>query len=211
VVEWKDVLKHAPTLLRRMTKKEGVGELRKSLDSHWRPKGQPPVLGQAVLELYFAQIVNPSGLFLDLRRKHFAIDEKHIVTFTPNGFWVKWQEPFREGLLNIYTGYYEDRSDLIDKGLGQIGLINSEMSPNEVLEVKNMLLAHIGGDYRQQKFLIADFTASFERFFNFLLDKKIRLSADFLYLGIYLASLYHCLQEEGGVYDVQQCFQRARG
>ncbi len=212
VVDWKPLVRESPQLLKRISQREGVEALRLSLGTKLPSATEStPNIGQAALEIYFAQILSTDGLFLDLRRKHFSIDENQKVSFSPNGFWVQWQEPFRSGLLKIYSGYYESQMDKIDLGLAEVGLIHNEMSPDKVLEVRNMLLSHIGGDYNQQKFLIADFTASFERFFDFLLKNKIQLSVDFLYLGIYLASLYHCLQEVGGTYDVQKCFLKVKG
>lgn len=221
VVDWKQVLKDAPSLLRRFGSKDGVDVLTKTLSPLWgysiqgvvtpaKSQSVPPALGQAVLELYFAQLFSDQGVFLDLRRRNFSLQKDQSIQFSPNGFWVQWSEPFRLGLLNIYDGYYENKIDQLDQGLSQVGLITPEMSQEKISEVRAMLLSHIGGDYQQQKFLIADFTASFEKFFQFLEKNQIRLSVDFLYLGIYLASLYHCLQEVGGAYNVQESFRKVR-
>ncbi len=220
MIDWKQILKDAPVLLKRVSARDGVDDLAQSLTKFWAhrietgkvnpSKGESSALGEAALELYFAQIFNPKGMFLDLRLKNFGFDENQKVVFQPSGFWIQWQEPFRLGLLNIYTGYYEGKDELLTQGLLQVGLVQTDTPIAKVQEVKAMLLSHIGGDYKQQKFLIADFTASFEKFFQFLLENKIRLGADFLYLGIYLASLYHCLQEVGGAYDVQQAFQTSK-
>lgn len=206
VVEWKQVLKDGPVLVRRWAEGVGVQDLKDSLPTYWDPVSAETHLGNAVLDLYFGQIRNPNGLFLDLRRKHFIFDQRGFVSFVPNGFWVKWSERFRVGLWNIYSGYYGDKPEEVENGLFQIGLISDTMSSEDRDEVRRMLIGHIGGEYRHQKFYISDFTSSFERFFSFLVRKNIRLSADFLYLGIYLASLYHCLQEEGGSYDVKMRF-----
>jgi predicted unusual protein kinase regulating ubiquinone biosynthesis (AarF/ABC1/UbiB family) len=211
VVEWKQLLKEAPTLLRRFNKSDGFEKISNQLEALWPLASRDPKnLGEAVLQLYFAQIFNREGLFLDLRRKNFGTDKQQLVSFLPNGFWIQWQEPFRLGLLDIYKGYYEGQPELLDRGLTQVGLIHAKMSKEKISEVREMLLSHIGGNYKQQQFLVSDFTASFEKFFKFLLANKIRLNADFLYLGIYLASLYHCLQDVGGTYDVQHIYLKAQ-
>ncbi|MBL7665821.1 MAG: hypothetical protein JNM93_11860 [Bacteriovoracaceae bacterium] len=198
VVDWKQLLKEMPVLLKRINDRENV-----SLRSEYASSND---LGQAVLEFYFFQIFNPDGLFLDLRLKNFIKDKNNHVSYVPNGFWIQWQETFRLGLISIYQGFYKKDDEKLEWGLLQVGLIDRKMPKEKCDEVKKMLLAHLGGDYENQTFYVADFTKSFERFFQFLQKNKIRLSVDFLYLGIYLASLYHSLEKVGGTYDVKKCF-----
>ena len=224
VVDWQSLLAEAPGLTRRFLRQEGVGELKKSLETllpeqicfaqEGSTQGKEDFasaaqLGESLLELYFLQIFNPRGLFLDLRSQGFKPLPSGLLLWSPNGLWVQWQEPFRQGLVKIYRGYYGDQSSLLREGLEEVGLIRHDFPPQKVQEVESMLLQHIGGQTEGQRFSVEHFTQSFERLFLYLLDNKIRLSPDFLFLGVYLASLYLHLESLDAAYNVRRSFERA--
>lgn len=222
VIEWKKILADAPTLARRLATAEGVQELALSLKPHLphaveidtsgeKPKKDtklklPSESGESILKLYFAQFKNESGLFLDLRPGGFKIDPVGQITWNPNGLWKKWDLNFRRGMLSVYSGYYYSKPELLRRGLLEIGLIKEGFSLDLIHEVEAMVLKHIGGDLLNQEFKISHFTESFEKLFQFLIKQKIILPPDFLYLGIYLASLYMHLEELGGSYNVREAF-----
>ena len=52
-----------------------------------------------------------------------------------------------------------------------------------------------------------DFQASFAKIFQTLVNNKIQLDKNFLYLGIMLVTLYLSLSELGGEYEVSTIFK----
>lgn len=222
VVDWQSVVAQSPQLTRRVLQRLGVEDLKTSLEKNLPKQLSFDIsspnsiaaggegLGQVLLELYFRQIYNPAGIFLDLRPGTFFQKSEGAYIWTPNGLWIKWDESFRQGLLQIYEGYYGDNPDRLRAGLAQVGLTRADFSSEKIKEVETMLLSHIGGDTTSQKFEVSNFTRSFEQLFQFLLKNEIRLSGDFLYLGVYLAGLYLHLQKLGGAYDVRRAFSETR-
>ena len=55
-------------------------------------------------------------------------------------------------------------------------------------------------------FGLEEFQKNFQGVFNFLLEKKGRLSPDFALLGIMLVTLYLSLDELGHSYDVKKAY-----
>jgi hypothetical protein len=114
-----------------------------------------------------------------------------------------WIQPdVRKGMLSIDKGYYFKKSHLLREGLKQVGLIQEHFPDSLISSVEGMILRHIGGETSNQQFKVLHFTKSFEKLFQFLLKEKIVLSSDFLYLGVYLASLYLHLERLGGAKQI---------
>jgi hypothetical protein len=168
-------------------------------------------MGEKILEFYFLQFQNSKGLFLDLRSNHFKIDG-NVLTFEQSKLWVLLDEHFRLSLLDLYKGYYQNRTDIFDKGLKGVGLINSEMNLEQVAKIKGLFIDHFGpGDQTEVRFTTAHFVKTFENIFRFILDQKLQISAQFLFLGIYLASLYKTLDSLGVPLDARKSYLVAAG
>lgn len=221
VVKWQDLASEAPLIAKRIATGEGVKIVAEGLKPHLSNrltlhsdahsslmKGSSllPEDGFSLLELYFAQFKNESGLFLDLRPSSFFLMTDGNIHWQPNGLWIRFRPQFREGMLSIYSGYYLKNPERMRAGLQQVGLIKEHFSKAQVSEVEQMILSHIGGETSNQSFRVLHFTQGFEKLFQFLLREKIVLPPDFLYLGVYLASLYLHLESLGGSYDVRQAF-----
>ena len=222
VVDWRGVLKFAPTLSNRAVSRSGVYELGVALRPYLPPALRleleevktstrvGPELGSLLLEVYFSQFYCPSGVFLDLRAQRFLPAGEVGYHWLPNGLWVQFADDFRIGMIEIYEGYYLGDLDTMRIGLAKVGLVSSELPVSKAREVEKMLLSHIGGQTEAQVFKVKDFVVSFEKLFRFLSENKIFLRADFLFLGAYLAGLYTHLEELSGEYDVKSAFLRAR-
>jgi predicted unusual protein kinase regulating ubiquinone biosynthesis (AarF/ABC1/UbiB family) len=219
VIDWKSILAEAPSLAKRLATGEGVVQLGIKLESILPERiviakvqrdGLSSELasedGSLLLELYFRQFQSDQGMFLDLRPQNFSRASDNTICWHPNGLWNNLGPEFRYGMLSIYQGYYSEKPELMRQGLKRVGLIREDFSPALIDQVEKMILGHIGGELSQQEFKVQNFTESFERLFQFLLKEKIVLSSDFLYLGIYLASLYIHLEKLGGSYDVRKAF-----
>ena len=67
-----------------------------------------------------------------------------------------------------------------------------------------------GGERKSAaRFLLTEFRATFHEVFLRCLETRTTLQADFLTLGITLATLYDHLELDGGTYDVAACYARA--
>src|SRR5690606_3257749 len=112
-VEWSELASELPKISRRIVSKEGYDDLyhvQKTLldpynivltneklsstlqQGHWS--------GEKILTLYFAQLFSSEGLFLDLKSVHFT-DERPVLKWHPSPFWTRFNEDFRQGLLDV--------------------------------------------------------------------------------------------------------------
>ncbi len=163
--------------------------------------------GHRILQIYFSQIQSTEGLFLDLRQKHFQWQEDHLI-WQPSNLQVRLKESFRQGLHSVYLGFYSDNPKELDAGLLKMGLIKESASEQEKQELKQLLLDHVGSDSPTAvNFELQKFSDSFEKFFAYLKRNNVKLSADFLHLGIYLVSLYLNLDSINQPLNVQKSAQ----
>lgn len=160
---------------------------------------------QKVLELYFAQLKNPNGLVLDIRQKYFSFKNSQL-TWSPNNVWFKFDNNFRSNLVKIYQGFYYEDDDLFRSGLKDIGLAKN-LNGDKTKELENLFKRHFGaGGSEPIHFKLAEFQESFYHMFKFFVDNKIELKSDFMFLGIYLVTLYMTLENADEKLDVKKCF-----
>lgn len=161
--------------------------------------------GQKILEIYFAQLKSQSGLNLDLRAKHFRFEDDKLF-WAPNNLWLSFDSAFRLSLVNLYKGFYYENESLFSQSLAEIGLtknLNQEQSKVLIGLFHN----HFGpGDQTCVKFKIEQFQESFYELFKFFMDNEVELSKDFIFLGIYLVTLYLNLEQLDCEFDVRAAF-----
>jgi hypothetical protein len=226
---WRDIVREGGIILRNMTSKDrsaefsmfnqlktivsknrfgwNVDESSKSIHS----LSYPPEAGQRVVEMYFRQLLNPEGLFLDLRINRWLFSDG-LAYFFPNQIWVQLDNEFRKSLLSLYKGYYGNDNDLFEEGLVGLGLIRENFSTFERNEIREIFLEHFGpGDQNEVFFYTENFLNSFEKIFRFMVDKKLLISGQFLHLGIYLATLYSTLEELATPINVRAAYTQALG
>lgn len=222
-VEWSELASELPKISRRIISKDGYDDLYQSqkllLDPYniiltnealKAPLQQDRWTGEKILTLYFAQLFSSDGLFLDLRSSHFT-DERPALKWHPTGFWTRFEDGFRLGLLNVYEGFYLERDDLYFEGLEQIGLLKKEFSEEDKKELGDLFRAHFGaGLTHDMRFDLENFKNSIIKMSEFMLNKKVRISKDFLYLGIYLVTLYSNLEETGAELPVKNIYLDVR-
>jgi hypothetical protein len=110
----------------------------------------------------------------------------------------------------VYSGFYGNDEALVELGLRQLGLTGDHLDTDGQARLLGLLEEHFGaGRHELMQFKISQFMESFDSLFLFLRDKRIRLSEDFLFLGIMLLTLYLHLESLGGAYDVRAAFTRA--
>lgn len=163
------------------------------------------VCPEFVLKLYFLQLKNPHGVFLDLRPSRFKMDLQVEHTFVPNFLQYKFGEDFKKSLIKLYTGFYGNAEDKFKEALDELGLTKG-LSSSKKEELASMFHAHFGGgDKEQAEFDLLTFNDSFFSIFKFFVDNKIKLSADFIYLGVYLITLYMHMDKTGPI-NVKEIF-----
>lgn len=225
-VEWSELASELPKISRRIIQKEGYEDLYQVQRELLHPYNivltdEPlthtklesnPAIAEKILTLYFTQLFSSSGIFLDLRSNHFVSSNSSELKWHPTGFWTKFDEKFREGLLNVYEGFYLEDNDLYYVGLEEIGLLKPEFSADEKKELGDLFREQFGKALDENmEFNLEHFRSSIIKMSNFMLNKKVKISKDFLYLGIYLVTLYSTLEETHSKLPVKQIYLDVRG
>lgn len=222
-VEWSELASELPKISRRIIQKEGYEELfhfQKELlhpycidlsDAHVAHNNLTRSAGEKILTLYFTQLFSSQGLFTDLRSVNFAEIDGHLK-WHPTGLWTQFNEKFREGLLDVYEGFYLQNDELYLKGLSDIGLIRPDFSEAERKELGDIFREQFGKAIEEeQEFKVEHLSNTIIRMSNFMLNKKVKISKDFLYLGIYLVTMYSTLEETNVKLPVKQIYLDVRG
>lgn len=220
-VEWSSIMSEVPVISRRMLQKEGHAELadlqkdflknlpicirHESLEGHGLKAGD----GKTILALYFGQLFSPHGVFLDLRSNHFHHTEQ--LLWHPGALWTKFSPTFREGLMEVYDGFYLEKDDLYKNGLIKIGLLDPAWPVEDQNTIMEIFRKHFGaaktGDI---EFKLDNLKGGIVSMAQFLLEKKTRITTDFLYLGIYLVTMYGTLEETGEALPVKEIYLSSR-
>jgi hypothetical protein len=224
-VEWSELAAEIPKLSRRIVQKEGYDDLyqthRELLDPYdiqltnqaLTPSqfADPKSCGTRLLTLYFVQLFSRDGIFLDLRPQHFE-EESSILKWHPTGLWTQLDEGFRQGLLKVYEGFYLENDDLYYQGLEEIGLLSPSFGKDDKQQLGDLFRAQFGGALdMEMRFDLEHLKNSIVGLSNFMLQKKVTISKDFLYLGIYLVTLYATLEKLGESYPVKEIYLGVRG
>lgn len=199
---------------------KGVSDLKSTLEgnlpqgiSFGSYSGEPKSnqeIGEALLELYFYQVLSGEKVFLDLRPSCFEKIDGGL-SWTPNGLHCQLDNKFQEGLSELYEGFYGNNNPLYEKGLLKIGLLNEGDSAEVKQEMMNIFNNHFGeGDQESVRFEMKHFTDSFHQVFDKIFHQNKKLSEDFVYLGMYLVTLYLHLEKLDTSLNVRKAFQKAR-
>ncbi len=221
-VEWSEIVSEIPVISRRMINKEGYAELAdlqkeflKDLPlciRHELVNG--PRLrtgdGATILALYFRQLFSPNGVFLDLRSAHFN-HESDVLLWNPGTLWTKFAEDFREGLVEVYDGFYLGKDDLYKNGLIKIGLLDPSWPSEDQAKIMDIFRKHFGSAQTENvEFKLEHLRSGIIAMAQFLLEKKARIKKDFLYLGIYLVTMYGTLEETAESLPVKEIYLSSR-
>ncbi len=221
VVSWNALLKDATTLSKRMLTQEGAAEAREALapqlppglsfsDQPLTPPATPEarrLLGEKILALYFVQVHSGTAMFLDMRLTGFGLTSSGIG-WNPTTLWASFSPLFRTGVQELYAGFYLQDALRFERGLLHTGLIAEHWAPHEKERMASLFRAHFGQAIEApMRFELAGFQHSFQAVFQFLLEKKVQLTTDFLLLGVMLVTLYLALEELGGEYPVAKIYR----
>ncbi len=224
VVSWTALTKDITLLSKRMVSREGYEETKQRLQGHLpvgvqfsahaTPLPQMPeareMLGSKILSLYFRQLKSQGPMFLDLRPQTFGVEDNKIC-WHPSPLWAEFSATFKAGVSDLYAGFYGQNEERCRKGLEQTGLIHPSWSEADKEHMAHLFRAHFAGALdRSMSFKLSEFQTSFQKIFAFLMEKKVKLTTDFMLLGIMLVTLYLSLEELGGEYPVANIYNEAQ-
>jgi hypothetical protein len=234
VIDWKAALKKAGKISKELVFESNVERVKAQIAEHLPPglkfadkelfkevsdnqftRNSKKELGQNILVLYFRQIFLGPDVFLDFRKERFSRFEaesgEQTLYWKPNGLWIEFNSEFLEGLRLLYKGFYEQNETALDRGLFILGLYSETMTHQAKSELKGLLESHFGqGRTAPMKFEVAHFMTSFDNLFIFLKNNKLKLSEDFLFLGIYILTLYLHLEFLGDPFDVVAAYNHVK-
>lgn len=221
-VEWSAIMSEIPVISRRVIQKEGYAELAEKqkevlhdlpLSIRHEAVNGPSLKsgdGKTILALYFRQLFSPHGVFLDLRASSFDHSGDELL-WHPGTLWTKFSPEFQEGLLEVYEGFYLDNDELYRNGLRKIGLLDSGWPEEDQKKIMEIFRKHFGAAKSGEiSFKVDHLREGIVSMAQFLLEKKTRITTDFLYLGIYLVTMYGTLEETGEALPVKDIYLSSR-
>lgn len=219
-VEWSVLAHEMPKLSRRIIQKEGYSELfdlQKSylapfrinlvsqMDKQFAPANKK-LAAEKILTLYFTQLFSPHGLFLDIGPAHLEMNQDEL-NFHPSGLWTKFSPQFSDGITDIYDGFYLEDDKLFHRGLIKSGLSSDSWPEKDREQLAELFKSHFGASVTGEMiFELESFKLSFFKVADFLLNKKVNISTDFLYLGISLVTMYSSLEKTKASVDVKKIY-----
>lgn len=217
VIEWSELSAELPKLSRRMIQKEGYADLFENQKSFLRPLQvnlshetlTPPSnmekwVSEKWLQIYFGQLLSPHGVFLDLRPLSYQTQGTEL-SWQPPALWTKFSPRFHEGLMEIYDGFYFGQENTYRSGLEKIGLISSSWSEDDKTKLAELFKGQFGSSIEgETEFDLEQFKSAIVQITNFLFTRKVKITPDFLYLGVYLINLYSNLEQSKHKLDVKK-------
>jgi len=168
------------------------------LDPDRRP--DPQSVGDAILTVYFTQLLWDRPTVLDLRASAWGAAPGGMQ-WAPAPTTVVWDPAFIDAMRGVYRGFYEGDNELFEDSLARLSLRGAA----------DLFRAHFGGgDQRSVAFDRRTFVQSFGAIFEHCKQSGVTLHEDFVLLGAYLAGLYDSLSDLGVELDVRAAYDTAR-
>lgn len=156
-------------------------------------------IGQLALELYFNQLFRSDVAVIDLWPSRFGVDAEGEAVWSPRPFYLRWDPTFREGVRNIYAGFFLDDETRFNLGVRQLGLGDAASA----------LVAHFGdGNQRSVRFGVDKLRSTLEAMSSLRDDQSRPLHPNFAGFGLYLVALHELLGSLDMAYDVRAAFMR---
>lgn len=162
-----------------------------------------------ILILYFIQILLCPTLSLDFRSKYFS-SINHKLQWSPSVFSFRFSPSFIHAIRNLYKAFYCDDLLLFRESLENLGLLQNHLKTSEQDTLISLFYKHFSQSKKgKMKFRYEDYFTSFNNIFIFLSKNKIKVPYQFAYFGVYLATLYKCLENCEEEIDVKDCYLQA--
>jgi len=157
-------------------------------------------LGQLALELYFTQIYRSEVTIVDLWPSRFGVDEAGDAVWSPRPFYLRWDPRFRDGLRDVYAGFFLDDRVRFEHGVFQLGLGGSA----------DVLVKHFGeGNQRSVRFGVAALRQTLGAMSKQRGPGDRPLHPNFIAFGLYLTALHELLELLDMNFDVRAAFMRS--
>ena len=157
-------------------------------------------LGQVALELYFSQVFRSEVTIVDLWPSRLGVDENGDAVWAPRPFYLRWDTRFREGLRDVYAGFFLNDRVQFEHGIFQLGLTGSA----------DILTQHFGGgNQRSVRFGADSLRETLTAMAKQRGPKDRPLHPNFMAFGLYLVALHDLLEALDMSYDVRAAFKRS--
>ena len=163
-----------------------------AMDTATASPAQRRARGDAILRLYFHQLIEGGVCLLDLRPERFGAAASPAL-WRPGWMRHRWRPDFLPAMRGLYAGFYGGVPGDFDAALRALG----------ITPARAIFLGHFGGDQSAVRFEAAHFRETFHAAFVTCRDAGSMLHPDFLPLGIYLATLYAHLEPLAAPLDVR--------
>jgi hypothetical protein len=156
-------------------------------------------LGQLALELYFAQLFRSEVAVIDLWPTRLGVDAAGEAVWAPRPFYLRWDPSFRQGVRNIYAGFFLDRTQQFELGVRQLGLGDRA----------NALVEHFGsGNQRSVRFGPEMLRKTLQSMVDQRSTEDTELHPNFAAFGLCLVALHELLGSLNLAFDVRAAFMR---
>lgn len=163
--------------------------------------------GELIIALYFFQIFNRNQICVDIRPKFFSFKDGQVF-WSQSTFTFRFTAEFLKGLQNIYTGLFNQDHKLAKNAMIDMGLIPGWLDDPKKNQIFSIFLEHFSKAHQiPVAFSLAHFFRTFSKLLLLLIRLRVKLSAEFAVLGIYLFSLYLSLRKCPYPLDVMSAFQ----
>jgi hypothetical protein len=152
-----------------------------------------------VITLYFHQLFSDTPTLLDLRGSSCRM-EGTTLAWEPAPWVCVWDRQFLSNLRDLYRGFYTGDDAMFKRALVELRIDLAE----------DLFREHFGAEQTGQSFHMKDFVDTFHQVFMRCKERKIELHADFLALGVYLATMYEQLDGLEVKIDVRACYERVQ-
>ena len=184
-------------------KEEIMGFLQKSLSK------QTELSPEFLLEIYFLQLTNPYGFFLDMRSSSMKFQDGQFC-WNPKPLYYKFSDNFAAGLRKVYHGFFLDMPEVLQEGIDETQLLPPGSTEQQKSDLQQLLLDHFGNVKNEpMKFTLVRFSKSFHHVFMFFKKNNLSVPSDFVVLGCLLTSLYWGLERMGKTANVGEAFHKA--
>ncbi len=134
-----------------------------------------------------------------------------LVNYLPTALCFQFEPDFALGMRRVYEGFYLENEEMLKTGMRATGLLKQDASDESFEQSRQALFKYFGTALSEkQLFSTKQFRNSFQDLFRHLKQHEIQLHADFVILGVYLATLYQALEALGQPLDVARCFRSVR-
>lgn len=170
------------------------------LDHDSLSRSQRRWIGQLALEIYFTQLFRSEVAIVDVWPSRFGVNEDGDAVWSPRPFYLRWDPRFREGLRDVYAGFFLGDTERFEHGMFELGLGSAG----------HVLVSHFGdGNQRSVRFGGDHLQSTLAAMSNQRKQLAHKLHPNFAAFGIYLVSLHELLGSLDMPFDVRAAFMRS--